>query len=494
MPTSGGRPAPAAVAQLVSNPAAPASTARISSQPNPLQTPEGKAIMQRLQQAHRQVANSGADLGALHEKFPELSLSTLRAYRAAERRTGVPPALLAGIEGQESDYGRSTLPGVRSGSNFAGASGPFQIGTGGGAAGDWWHEHMPAGASPYNDRTAAIAAGKYLTEAGATKDPSTWYDAALSYNHADWYAQKAVEIANEHRALNKVGLPPNPSAVEALHVAQKEAKAAGINPTPWNGDVEKGHGDTVYVRADAKGMVNWVKSALGAQEGSARQLNWAAHFGLGSSQPWCANLVSNGLVRRGVTDLPANPNYVPSYEEWAREGKAATDLGTNLAKAKPGDLIAYSGEHIGVYVGHGEVISGNFGNEVGEGPVSSGPAPVSMIIRPKYKGGRVAVHAGTPLPGSTSEEAFGGVGGAGETTTVAGTGPGGSTGGTTGGGQVGFAPALVSLESPFAGTGPVMPTLKVGEEEDPNAAALRENLTHLLGTEAGVRGRPYLPA
>jgi hypothetical protein len=52
----------------------------------------------------------------------------LRAYRAAGRRYGVDWRLLAALGKNESDHGRSTLPGVSSGLNFAGCcSGPMQI-------------------------------------------------------------------------------------------------------------------------------------------------------------------------------------------------------------------------------------------------------------------------------------------------------------------------------------------------------------------------------
>ena len=52
----------------------------------------------------------------------------LRAYRTAGRRYGVDWRLLAALGKNESDHGRSTLPGVSSGLNFAGCcSGPMQI-------------------------------------------------------------------------------------------------------------------------------------------------------------------------------------------------------------------------------------------------------------------------------------------------------------------------------------------------------------------------------
>src|SRR5690242_8050466 len=52
----------------------------------------------------------------------------LAAYQAAAATCpGLPWTVLAGIGKVESDHGRSTLPGVRSGANSAGAQGPMQF-------------------------------------------------------------------------------------------------------------------------------------------------------------------------------------------------------------------------------------------------------------------------------------------------------------------------------------------------------------------------------
>lgn len=189
--------------------------------------------------------------------------------------------------------------------------------------------------------------------------------------------------------------PPNPQAVTDLKAAKHQAAQLGI-PTKA-GDVEQGPtAETVWVRADAKGMVGWAKALLGTQGGTPKQLSWANEFGLSASQPWCANFVSAGLARRGVK-LPPNPNYVPSYEgAWT----GGTNIGTDLSKAKPGDLIAFSGEHIGVYIGNGEIISGNYSNAVTRSPVNYGGPPISAILRPHYRGGKVKVAVGQALPGA----------------------------------------------------------------------------------------------
>lgn len=129
------------------------------------------------------------------------------AIAEASRKYNVGAPLLAAIGKIESGHGTSTLPGVHSGQNSAGAAGPFQIGNGTGAAGDWWHEHMPANADIYNYHDAVMGAAKYLHEAGATQDPSTWHSAALSYNHSEAYANEAVALAQQAQSglWNKAG-------------------------------------------------------------------------------------------------------------------------------------------------------------------------------------------------------------------------------------------------------------------------------------------------
>ncbi len=434
-----------------------AGTLRVSKK-GVLSTPQNRAVVQQLMSAKAAVDASGPDLQSLHQQYPELSLPVLKSYRDAARRTGVPAPLLAGIENAESTYGTSTLPGVHSGQNFAGAAGPFQIGNGTGASGDAWQglaEELWGGQaaqhSIYNQHDAALAAGQYLahTYGHATASPSTWQAAAESYNHSQSYAEGVVDTAKEHSALSKLGLPPNPKATEALAVAKKQAVAAGINPTPWNGDVAGGGQDFTWVRADAKGMSDWVESALGTQEGSAKAERWGGRFGLNTvSQPWCANFVSNGLLRRGFSadELPANPNFSGGnggFETWAEEGKYATNVGTDLSKAKPGDLLAFSEQHIATYVGNGEMVSGNFGDEVEKTPISAESAPLSMIIRPKYKGGKVKVADATVAGTGTTE----GVGGVPASGTSAGAVPGASTATGTS--------VLAAGQAPFAGQVPI---------------------------------------
>lgn len=191
--------------------------------------------------------------------------------------------------------------------------------------------------------------------------------------------------------------PVNPKAVAQLQQAKRRAAGLGI-PTKA-GDVERGpQPKTVLVRADAKGMVDWAKALLGTQEGSRLQVKWANRIGISPAEPWCSEFIAAGLARRGLP-APSNPAYSGTWLEW----KGGRNIGTDLRQAKPGDIVVFgpagATSHVGLYVGGGRMISGNWSNEVAEANVSEDSNPVVGIVRPLYHGGKVAVQESTPLPG-----------------------------------------------------------------------------------------------
>jgi hypothetical protein len=116
-------------------------------------------------------------------------------YAAAAQKYHLGPrgaGILAAINYVESDFGRSTLPGVHSGSNFAGAAGPMQFlypsswepfGVDGDGDGD---------KDVYDPWDAIFAAANLLRTEGA---PGDWYGAIFAYNHADWYVRKVERYA-----------------------------------------------------------------------------------------------------------------------------------------------------------------------------------------------------------------------------------------------------------------------------------------------------------
>jgi membrane-bound lytic murein transglycosylase B len=120
----------------------------------------------------------------------------LRLYRQAGARYRIPWSVLAGIGKVESDHGRVRLAGVRSGSNWAGACGPMQIGcVPDSKAGNSWaryghgHPHDPANAIP--------AAARYLVDHGARHN----LDRALfAYNHSRSYVARVKQLAHRYAA------------------------------------------------------------------------------------------------------------------------------------------------------------------------------------------------------------------------------------------------------------------------------------------------------
>jgi len=128
----------------------------------------------------------------------------------------------------------------------------------------------------------------------------------------------------------------------------------------------------------AEGLIKVAESQKGVQEGSAEQQKFASAAGISAAQAWCAAFVTWALKRIGVTNLPSDPAAVSSWEGWSGGQKISS-----LAKALPGDLIAFNGEHIGIYLGGGKMISGNWSNEVAIANVSEESEPITAIIRVK---------------------------------------------------------------------------------------------------------------
>jgi membrane-bound lytic murein transglycosylase B len=118
----------------------------------------------------------------------------LRLYRQAEVIYRIPWSVLAGIGKVESDHGRAQLPGVRSGSNWAGACGPMQIGcVPGSKAGNAW-AHYGHG-RPHDPAAAIPAAARYLVDHGARHH----LDRALfAYNHSWSYVARVKAIARRY--------------------------------------------------------------------------------------------------------------------------------------------------------------------------------------------------------------------------------------------------------------------------------------------------------
>jgi membrane-bound lytic murein transglycosylase B len=118
----------------------------------------------------------------------------LRLYRAAGARYRVPWSVLAAIGKVESDHGRARLPGVRSGSNWAGACGPMQLGcVAGSKAGNAWARYGRG--RPHDPASAIPAAAWYLVDHGARRNLDR---AIFAYNHSRSYVAKVKQLAGRY--------------------------------------------------------------------------------------------------------------------------------------------------------------------------------------------------------------------------------------------------------------------------------------------------------
>jgi membrane-bound lytic murein transglycosylase B len=126
----------------------------------------------------------------------DIPRSYLRLYCKAGARYRVPWPVLAAIGKVESDHGRVQLPGVRSGSNWAGACGPMQIGcVPGSKAGNAWARYGHG--RPHDPAQAIPAAARYLIDHGARHN----LDRALfAYNHSWSYVAKVKQLARRYTA------------------------------------------------------------------------------------------------------------------------------------------------------------------------------------------------------------------------------------------------------------------------------------------------------
>jgi membrane-bound lytic murein transglycosylase B len=118
----------------------------------------------------------------------------LRLYRQAGTCYRIPWSVLAAIGKVESDHGRVRLPGVRSGSNWAGACGPMQIGcVPDSKAGNAWARYGHG--RPHDPAQAIPAAARYLVDHGARHN----LDRALyAYNHSRAYVAKVKQLARRY--------------------------------------------------------------------------------------------------------------------------------------------------------------------------------------------------------------------------------------------------------------------------------------------------------
>ncbi|WP_416968218.1 NlpC/P60 family protein [Streptomyces sp. 4F14] len=223
---------------------------------------------------------------------------------------GLPWTLLAAIGKTESDHGRSTLPGVHTGANYAGAQGPLQFLPATFRSVTARHR-LPEGGStppsPYDAHDAVHAAAAYLCDSGA-RGGTDIPGAVRTYNHSDTYVSQVLAQAQSYTAGTEFGTDTTPTAtaLEAVNYAQGQL---GL-PYEWGGD----------------GPI------------------------AGDSGFDCSGLTTAAYAAAGIT-LP-------------RTAQTQYDHGPLLptdTQLRPGDLVFYGSprggiHHVGLYIGSGQMI------------------------------------------------------------------------------------------------------------------------------------------
>lgn len=120
------------------------------------------------------------------------------------------------------------------------------------------------------------------------------------------------------------------------------------------------------------GAVAWARRQLGASAPKVERWNSQA------PGEWCGVWMA-ALMRAMGLRPPAGYQAAHSWSGFGTEVKPGEE--------KPGDVLVYGYQHVGFYVGNGEMISGNWSGTVGAAkvPASIKGTPLTAIRRPPYK-------------------------------------------------------------------------------------------------------------
>ena len=175
---------------------------------------------------------------------------------AAAACPGLPWTVLAAIGTIESDNGESTLPGVHSGANAAGAEGPMQFLPETFAA--YAAPVPPGGADPasaYDAVDAVYAAARLLCANGAAGGTDL-AGAVFAYNHSSTYVAEVLALAHAFGTVTTGTPAEKGGATPAGAVAVAWALAQIGTPYAWGGE-------TPGVGFDCSGLVQAAYRAAG---------------------------------------------------------------------------------------------------------------------------------------------------------------------------------------------------------------------------------------
>ncbi|WP_280457292.1 C40 family peptidase [Nocardia carnea] len=226
---------------------------------------------------------------------------------------GLDWSILAAIGKVETDHGRSPLPGVAAGENFAGAGGPMQFLAPTFDSVVARHPQPPGGSTPpsrYDPHDAIHAAAHYLCDSGA---PADLYAAIFAYNHADWYVRDVLAQADRY-------------------------STRATTPSP-------GSGDCTDIRAADPTAVTVISFAC---QQLGQPYVWGGN-GPEQSGGWdCSGLTQAAYSKAGIT-IPRT-----TYDQVHTGPRVPED------QLQPGDLLFYGTtsdvHHVSIYLGAGKML------------------------------------------------------------------------------------------------------------------------------------------
>ncbi|MGW8375445.1 NlpC/P60 family protein [Streptomyces sp. ODS28] len=229
-----------------------------------------------------------------HAALADIPATYLHYYEeAAATCPGLDWSVLAAIGKAESDHGRSTQPGVRSGANAAGARGPMQFLPATFTAVTARHPALAGRpSSPYAPRDAIQAAASYLCDSGA-RNGRHLRQAIYTYNRADWYVTQVLSQARRYRNAATSASTPSAAAARAVAYARKQV---GL-PYLWGGEGPPA-GDAGF---DCSGLTQAAYAAAGITLPRTAQQQYVAGPRIPSQQALRAgDLVFYGSSERSV--------------------------------------------------------------------------------------------------------------------------------------------------------------------------------------------------
>ncbi|MGI5206114.1 NlpC/P60 family protein [Spirillospora sp. CA-108201] len=285
-------------------------------------------------------------------KAPATSIPSnyVKLYKAAEPKWGIPWYVLAGIGKVETDHGRSPLPGVHSGANYAGAGGPMQFlqatfdayAVDGPTISEKGDLGRPDGRkSRYDPSDAIFSAANYLHASGA---PAQTRKAIYAYNHSWDYVDLVLSWA-ERYAGNGFSLG--------------EANNAGMSCASFGGGAPSELGQSIIAYAK-----RWLKTPY----------VWG---GGNINGPTGGGFDCSGLTLYAVYHATGGKIELGHYT-----GNQIRDSrGTKVSRGnlQPGDLVFFTKpgdadpHHVGIYVGGNQMLHAPYtGTVVQIGPMNEG--------------------------------------------------------------------------------------------------------------------------